>query len=80
MLSQTVQDKTSLPPSEVKYMLEYSLLLLPATPDEIRNEVDVLLSDLLVRFKQLLFNSLLCAYYVGFIPMQFADVSLCTCG
>ena len=28
-----------------------------------------------MRLKQLLFNSLLCAYYVGFIPMQFADVS-----
>ena len=50
-------------------------LLLPATPDEIRGEVDLLLSDLIVRLKQLLFNSLLCAYYVGFIPMQFAEVS-----
>ncbi len=49
-------------------------LLLPCTPDEVREEVDVLLSDLIVRLKQLLFNSLLCAYYVGFIPMQFADV------
>lgn len=50
-------------------------LLLPTTPDEVREEVDMLLSDLVVRLKQLLFNSLLCAYYVGFIPMQFADVS-----
>jgi hypothetical protein len=50
-------------------------LLLPCTPDEVRDEVDILLSDLMVRLKQLLFNSLLCAYYVGFIPMQFADVS-----
>lgn len=55
---------------------EYSLLL-PATPCQIRDEVEVILSDLIVRLKQLLFNSLLCAYYVGFIPMQFADVSLC---
>ncbi len=60
--------------SEVKYTWEYSLLL-PATPEEVRQEVDVLLADLIVRLKQLLFNSLLCAYYVGFIPMQFADVS-----
>lgn len=48
-------------------------LLLPATPDEIRNEVDILISDLIVRLKQLMFNSLLCAYYVGFIPMLFAE-------
>ena len=58
----------------MKYTWEYALLL-PATPEEIRKEVDILLSDLIVRLKQLLFNSLLCAYYVGFIPMQFADVS-----
>ena len=49
-------------------------LLLYALPDEVRQEADMLLSDLLVRLKQLLFNSLLCAYYVGFIPVQFADV------
>lgn len=44
-------------------------------PHEVRREVDFLLSDLVIRLKQLLFNSLLCAYYVGFIPVQFADVS-----
>ena len=54
---------------------ELKKLLLPATPDEIRSEVEVLLSDLVIRLKQLLFNSLLCAYYVGFIPLQFAEVS-----
>ena len=58
----------------MKYTWEHSLLL-PAHPEEIRKEVDILLSDLIVRLKQLLFNSILCAYYVGFIPMQFADVS-----
>lgn len=51
-------------------------MLLPASPDEVRGEVDTLLADLVVRLKQLLFNSLLSAYYVGFIPMLFADVSL----
>ena len=51
-------------------------MLLPASPDEVRCEVDTLLADLAVRLKQLLFNSLLSAYYVGFIPMLFADVSL----
>lgn len=60
--------------NEMKYTWEHSLLL-PAHPEEIRKEVDILLSDLIVRLKQLLFNSILCAYYVGFIPMQFADVS-----
>lgn len=61
-----------------RYSPEYSLLL-PCTPDEVRDEVDVLLSDLMVRLKQLLFNSLLCAYYVGFIPMQFANVCEFVC-
>ena len=60
--------------NEMKYTWEHSLLL-PAHPEEIRKEVDILLSDLIVRLKQLLFNSILCAYYVGFIPMQIADVS-----
>ena len=54
-----------------------SSLLLPAMPDEVRKEVGLLLADLIVRLKQLLFNSILCAYYVGFIPVQFADVSTC---
>ena len=54
-----------------------SSLLLPAMPDEVRKEVGLLLADLIVRLKQLLFNSILCAYYVGFIPVQFADVSIC---
>ena len=51
-----------------------NLLLLPVSPDVIRKEVGVLISDLIVRLKQLLFNSLLCAYYVGFIPIQFTPV------
>ena len=52
------------------------VLFFPSSPEEVRNEVDILLSDLVVRLKQLLFNSILCAYYVGFIPIQFANVSL----
>ena len=59
---------------EPKYTWEYSLLL-QVGPDDVRREVDIVISDLIVRLKQLLFNSLFCAYYVGFIPMQFADVS-----
>ena len=62
--------------------LKLSYILLSATAHEVRSEVDTLVSDLVVRLKQLLFNSLLCAYYTGFIPMQFVDVSLivfCVC-
>jgi len=55
--------------------LKLSCILLSATAHEVRSEVDTLVSDLVVRLKQLLFNSLLCAYYTGFIPMQFVDVS-----
>ena len=63
------------PPETHKYSWEYALLL-QVGPDDVRREVEVLISDLIVRLKQLLFNSLFCAYYVGFIPMQFADVSV----
>ena len=63
------------PPVDDSHIFWETSLLLPAMPDEIRQEVDLLLSDLVVRLKQLLFNSILCAYYVGFIPVQFADVS-----
>lgn len=59
--------------------LKLSYILLSATAHEVRSEVDTLVSDLVVRLKQLLFNSLLCAYYTGFIPMQFVDVSVCVC-
>ena len=64
------------PPVDDSHMFWETSLLLPAMPDEVRQEVELLLSDLVVRLKQLLFNSLLCAYYVGFIPVQFADVSI----
>ena len=63
------------PPVDDSHLFWETSLLLPAMPDEVRQEVDLLLSDLVVRLKQLLFNSLLCAYYVGFIPVQFSDVS-----
>ena len=72
-------EQPSVPKYEPKYTWEYSLLL-QATPEEVRKEVEVLISDLIVRLKQLLFNSLFCAYYVGFIPMQFANVSAWECG
>lgn len=51
-------------------------LILPVDPEVIRNETVLLVSDLLIRLKQLLFNSLTFAYYVGFIPIQFTPVSI----
>lgn len=63
------------PPVDDTQLFWETSLLLSAMPHEVRREVDFLLSDLVIRLKQLLFNSLLCAYYVGFIPVQFADVS-----
>jgi hypothetical protein len=74
---ETLAKAQETPPAKYvpKYTWEYSLLL-QTGPDEIRREVDILISDLTVRLKQLLFNSLFCAYYVGFIPMQFADSRL----
>jgi hypothetical protein len=50
---------------------EKNSFFLPIDADEIRSEVSIMLSDVIMRMKQLLFNSLICAYYVGFIPIQF---------
>ncbi|KAK3915402.1 Transmembrane protein 39A [Frankliniella fusca] len=42
------------------------------SPEAIREEVDVLKSDINNRMKQVLFNSVFSAYYAGFIPCCFA--------
>ena len=52
-----------------------SLVCLPATPEEIRTDVESMLEDVMSRVKQLLFNSVLCTYYTAFIPLQFVGVS-----
>ena len=44
-------------------------------PDAVRYEAECLRTDFNMRVKQVLFQSLVCAYYVGFIPMIFAEVS-----
>jgi hypothetical protein len=44
-------------------------------PDIVRQEVEVLKKDFNQRIKQILFNSLLTAYYMTFIPLCFAQVS-----
>ena len=45
------------------------------TPDIIRDEVENLKIDFNNRVKQVLFNSMLTAYYMTFVPLCFAQVS-----
>lgn len=42
-------------------------------PDAVRYETECLRTDFNLRIKQVLFQSLICAYYVGFIPMKFSE-------
>ena len=46
------------------------------SPETVREEVEILKTDFNNRIKQVLFNSMLCAYYMGFVPLCFAQVSL----
>ncbi|XP_002731817.2 transmembrane protein 39A-like, partial [Saccoglossus kowalevskii] len=46
------------------------------SPDAIRHEVDLLRFDFNAKIKQVLFNSMVCAYYVGFVPVCFVQNSL----
>jgi len=43
-------------------------------PDAVRYEAECLRTDFNLRVKQVLFQSLVSAYYVGFIPMRFSEV------
>ena len=45
------------------------------SPEAVREEVETLKTDFNNRIKQVLFNSMLCAYYMGFVPLCFAQVS-----
>ena len=45
------------------------------TPDIVRDEVENLKIDFNNRVKQVLFNSMLTAYYMTFVPLCFAQVS-----
>lgn len=47
-----------------------------ATPEGVRQEVEVLKSDCNTRIKQSLFNALMVGYYVGIIPLFFAQSTL----
>ena len=48
------------------------------SPETVREEVEILKTEFNNRIKQVLFNSMLCAYYMGFIPLCFAQVSYYT--
>ncbi|XP_072036885.1 transmembrane protein 39A-A-like [Amphiura filiformis] len=45
-------------------------------PHEVRCEADVLKYDFNSRMKNVLFNSMVCAYYVGFVPICFLHSSM----
>ena len=45
-------------------------------PNEVRDEADILKYDFNSRMKNVLFNSMVCAYYVGFVPICFLHVSM----
>ncbi len=42
---------------------------------EVRKEADILKYDFNARMKNVLINSMVCAYYVGFVPICFLQVS-----
>jgi len=46
-------------------------------PELIRDEAELLKTDFNCRIKQVLFNSMLCAYYMGLVPLCFAQVRRC---
>lgn len=46
------------------------------SPEAVREEVEFFKTDFNNRIKQVLFNSMLCAYYMGFVPLCFAQVSI----
>ncbi|XP_054753657.2 transmembrane protein 39A-like [Lytechinus pictus] len=45
-------------------------------PNEIRQEADLLKLDFNSRMKSVLFNSMVCAYYVGFVPICFLQPAM----
>jgi len=49
------------------------------SPEAIRDEVETLKTDFNSRVTQILFDSMLCAYYMGCVPLCFAQVVYCMC-
>ena len=46
------------------------------TPDAIREEVELFKTDFNKRVTEVLFHSMCCAYYMAFVPVCFAEVSV----
>ena len=47
------------------------------SPDAVRYEAEYLRTDFNLRMKQILFNSLINAYYVALVPLKFTQVTFC---
>lgn len=60
-------------PADREPLLFHSCTL---TPDVVREEVELLKTDFNDRMKQVLFNSMLSAYYMAFVPLCFAQNTL----
>lgn len=56
--------------SEYHLRIQFQCLSIPS-PESVRSDVNSLFSDFTHRLKQLFFNSVVCTYYVAFIPVQF---------
>lgn len=50
--------------------------LLAPSPEIVRQEVECLWADFLIRVKQLLFSTIMCAFFAGFLPMHVIRVSM----
>lgn len=69
--SSTQKHKTSRDTNNEENVLFHNCTL---TPDIVREEVECLKQDFNNRVKQVLFNSMLTAYYMAFVPLCFAQV------
>lgn len=61
-------------PTDVLYLDGNPLHSCTSNAAAVRTEVEFLKTDFNMRMKQILFNSVLHAYYVGFVPCCFAQV------
>lgn len=71
--SSTQKHKTSRDTNNEENVLFHNCTL---TPDIVREEVECLKQDFNNRVKQVLFNSMLTAYYMAFVPLCFAQNTL----
>lgn len=62
------------PPSKDNSSKQQQLQPCVMSPDTVRYEAQCLRTDFNLRIKQILFNSIVSAYYIGFIPLKFTQV------